>query len=255
VGGSLWYHGLTAQITVTNTGSTALSSWSLTFDTTHQLSGAPWGATLSQVNLGGGLYRSTLSGLDWGKSLAAGASVTVGFNATQGLGLGESGPLTGPGLFSTNAAQLAATTGNPTYLTGDATGNLLNVGTGVDLVTGLGGNDTFRVSKLGHSLLGAMDRLTDFSIGADILDGPTAVAASQVAKLGAVASLNAADVSTLLTATTFLANQAATFSFGSGPTTRTFVALNDGQAGFQAGSDGVLEITGFSGDLRGLAVI
>jgi hypothetical protein len=83
VAGSIWYRGLTAQITVTNTGTQALNGWSLTFDTTHQLSGAPWGANLSQQNLGGGLYRSTLSGKDWGVNLATGASVTVGLTPVR----------------------------------------------------------------------------------------------------------------------------------------------------------------------------
>jgi hypothetical protein len=255
VAGSIWYRGLTAQITVTNTGTQALNGWSLTFDTTHQLSGAPWGANLSQQNLGGGLYRSTLSGKDWGANLAAGASVTVGFNASQGLGLGEAGNLTGPALFSTSAAQLAATPGNSAYQSGDGAANLLRAGSGADQLTGLAGNDVFQVSSLGQSSLAALDRITDFAVGADSLDGPTAVAASQVAKLGAVAVLSEAGVAKLLTPTSFLASKAATFTLGSGPTTRTFVALNDAVAGFQAASDGVLEITGFSGDLRGLAVI
>ncbi len=255
VAGSVWYHGLTAQITVTNTGPTALGSWSLTFDTTHGLSGTPWGATLSQVNLGGGLYRSTLSGKDWGAALAPGASVTVGFNANQGLGLGDGGTLTGPALFSSSAAQLAATTGNPSYQSGDAAANLLKSGPGADLLTGLAGKDVFRLTSLGQSLLGGMDRLTDFSIGTDSLDGPTAVAASQMARLGSVAALNEAGLVSVLTATSFLANQAASFSFGAGPTTRTFVALNDGVAGFQTTGDALLEITGYGGDLRGLAVI
>ena len=113
----------------------------------------------------------------------------------------------------------------------------------------------FQVSSLGQSSLAALDRITDFAIGADSLDGPTAVAASQVAKLGAVALLSEAGVATLLTPTSFLASKAATFTLGSGPTTRTFVALNDAVAGFQAATDGVLEITGYGGDLRGLAVI
>lgn len=255
VAGSLWYHGLTAQITVTNTGTTALSSWSLTFDTTHLLSGTPWGSSLSQVSLGGGLYRSTLSGKDWGAALAAGASVTVGFNASQGLSLGDAGTLTGHGLLSTSAAQLAASSGNPRYQTGNAAANTFEAGAGADLLTGLAGNDVFRLGTLRQSLLGALDRITDFSVGSDSLDGPTAVAAAQVAKLGSVAALTEVGVASLLTTTTFLPHLAATFSLGSGPTTRTFVALNDGLAGFQAASDGVLEITGYSGDLRGLAVI
>jgi hypothetical protein len=255
VGGTVWYGGLTAQIMVTNTGSTALSSWSITFDTTHQLSGAPWGATLSQVSLGGGLYRSTLSGKDWAATLPAGASVTVGFNATQGLGLGESGTLSGPALFSTSAAQLAATTGNPAYQSGDGAANVFKTGSGADQLTGLAGSDVFRVSSPGLSLLGALDRITDFSVGVDSLDGLTAVAADKMARLGAVSALSEAGIASLLTATSFGASGAATFTFGSGSTARTFVALNDGVAGFQAAADTLLEITGYTGDLRGLAVI
>ena len=255
VAGSIWYQGITAQITVTNTGTTALGSWSLTFDTTHQLSGAPWGASLSQVNLGGGLYRSTLSGKDWAASLAAGASVSVGFNATQGLRLGDAGTLTGPALFSTSAAQLAATTGNPSYQTGDTAANLIKAGSGVDLLTGLAGSDVFRITSLGQSLLGAFDRITDFSIGADSLDGPNAVAAGEMAKLGSLSALSEAGMATVLTTTSFLADKAATFTVGSGSTTRTFVALNDAVAGFQATGDAFIEITGYAGDLRGLAVI
>ena len=255
VAGSIWYQGITAQITVTNTGTTALGSWSLTFDTTHQLSGAPWGASLSHVNLGGGLYRSTLSGKDWGASLAAGASVSVGFNATQGLSLGDAGTLTGPALFSTSAAQLAGTTGNPSYQTGDTAANLIKAGTTADLLTGLAGSDVFRFTSLDQSLLGAFDRITDFSIGADSLDGPNAVAAAEVAKLGMAAAFSEAGLATVLTATSFLANKAATFTVGSGPSTRTFLALNNATAGFQASGDAVLEITGYAGDLRGLAVI
>jgi hypothetical protein len=76
-----------------------------------------------------------------------------------------------------------------------------------------------------------------------------------VSRLGPVTSLRAAEVSTLLTPTSFQANQAATFTLGSGPLTRTFLALNDAMAGFQAASDGVVEITGYQGDLRALGVV
>ena len=255
VSGTVWYRGLTAQIMVTNTGSTALSSWSITFDTTHQLSGAPWGATLSQVSLGGGLYRSTLGGKDWAATLPAGASVTVGFNAIQGLGLGEAGTLSGPALFSTSATQLAATSGNPAYQSGDGAANVLKTGSGADQLTGLAGSDVFQVSSPGLSLLGALDRITDFSVGVDSLDGLTAVAADKMARLGAVTALSEAGIASLLTANSFGASGAATFTLGSGSTARTFVALNDGVAGFQATADTLLEITGYAGDLRGLAVI
>ena len=113
----------------------------------------------------------------------------------------------------------------------------------------------FLFTSLDQSLLGAFDRITDFSIGADSLDGPNAVAAAEVAKLGMAAAFSEAGLATVLTATSFLANKAATFTVGTGPTTRTFLALNNGTAGFQAQSDALLEITGYAGDLRGLAVI
>jgi serralysin len=103
--------------------------------------------------------------------------------------------------------------------------------------------------------LGAFDRITDFSIGADSLDGPNAVAAAEVAKLGPLSALSEAGLASVLTATSFLPNKAATFTIGTGLTTRTFLALNDAAAGFQATGDALLEITGYAGDLQGLAVI
>jgi hypothetical protein len=242
-------------MTVTNTGASALSGWSLSFDTTHVLSGSPWGCTATQTNLGGGVYRTTLSGTSWAASLAAGASVSVGFNATQGISLGETGSLTGPGLFSTSSAQFAGTPGNPNYITGNASSNVLKSGVGGDVLTGLGAADVFKVSKSSFSLLASPDRITDFAIGIDSLDGPYAVAAAHVANLGAVSSFTEAGVAAQLTGATFLAQQAATFTTGVGAATRTFVAFNDGVAGFQAATDGVVEITGYSGDLRNLSVV
>jgi len=255
VSGSVWYQGLTAQINVTNTGASALSTWSLSFDTTHRVSGTPWGCKVTQTNLGAGIYRTTLSGDGWAAGLAAGASVNVGFNATQGLSLGATGSLTGPGLFSTSSAQLAGTPGNPSYITGNASSNVIKSGVGGDVLTGLTGADVFQVARSSFSLLASPDRLTDFAIGTDSLDGPYAVAAAQVANLGVVSSLTEAGVAAQLTGSTFLAQQAATFTMGVGPMARTFVAFNDGVAGFQAATDGVVEITGYTGDLTKLSVI
>ena len=60
----------------------------------------------------------------------------------------------------------------------------------------------------------------------------------------------------MLTATSFDRKGAATFStLDPGAGLRTFLAINDGKAGFQASSDALLEITGYSGDLNQLAVI
>ena len=64
--------------------------------------------------------------------------------------------------------------------------------------------------------------------------------------LGAVTGLNDTALGSLLSATTCVANGAATFSFGSGTSLRSFIAFNDASGGYNARSDAVLEISGFS---------
>lgn len=125
----------------------------------------------------------------------------------------------------------------------------------VDVLTGLGGADTFRINNLRDSLLNARDQITDLAIGSDRIDGPRAVAAADVRQLGRAANLNASAVAAVLTPAAFRANGAATFSLGATGGTRTFLALNDGVAGFQAANDAIVEITGFSGSLAALAIV
>jgi hypothetical protein len=139
---------------------------------------------------------------------------------------------------------------------GDANANPLTATTAKDVLTGLGGVDTFKFTALTSSTLANFDRITDFSIGTDILDGPTAVAAANINKLGAVSALGATSISTVLTASTFLANRAATFSYADpSGISRSFIALNNGTAGYQAGADAIIEITGYTGSLDSLQVI
>jgi Ca2+-binding RTX toxin-like protein len=128
-------------------------------------------------------------------------------------------------------------------------------GAEADVLTGLGGVDTFRYNALSDSRLASFDKLTDFAIGSDILDGQTAVTAANTKELGAVATFNQAGISAVLTTTVFGANQAATFTFGSGLTARTFLALNNGTAGFSSSTDSLIEITGYSGLLTNLSII
>ena len=132
--------------------------------------------------------------------------------------------------------------------------NVLTGGAGEDLLTGLGGSDTFRFA-LADSRLASMDRITDFAIGTDILDGPTAVSTTNTKELGTVATLDQAGISALLTNKYFGANQAATFTFGSVFGIRTFLALNDATAGFSSTSDGLIEITGCTGLLTNLSIV
>ena len=93
VAGDIWWGGFTAELTITNTTGSPLSGWSYSFDSPHQLNSAPWGATLLAEPLNNGLTRYTLSGADWGATIPAGGSVTVGFNGQQGVDLGVTGSL------------------------------------------------------------------------------------------------------------------------------------------------------------------
>jgi Ca2+-binding RTX toxin-like protein len=140
-------------------------------------------------------------------------------------------------------------------LVGNSVANILSGGAGADLLTGLGGPDTFRYAVLSDSRLAAIDQITDFAIGTDILDGPTAVTAANTKELGAVATLDQAGISAVLSTVAFGSNQAATFTFGSGIGARTFLALNDATAGFSGTSDGLIEITGYTGLLTNLSII
>jgi len=63
--------------------------------------------------------------------------------------------------------------------------------------------------------------------------------------VGTVTSLDTAAISAKLTTTNFAANFAAQFTFGS----RTFVAINNGTAGFSATADAIIEVTGLTGTL------
>ncbi len=254
VGGSLWSGGMTVELRLTNTGSQAVNGWSLSFDSPHSLSGGPWGVRVSSAPLGGGLIRHTLSGDGYGAVIPLGGSVTVGFNARQGRAVGSSGALTAAALFG-GPDPLAFRQPNPLFRTGDGGDNLLTAGAGADLLTGLGGQDTFRIQSLGDSLLAAPDQISDLQIGSDRIDGPQAVAASALQELGSVASLSAGAIGGLLGAASFAAHGAASFSLASPAGLRTFLALNDGVAGFQAGQDALVEISGYSGDLTALAVI
>jgi serralysin len=65
-----------------------------------------------------------------------------------------------------------------------------------------------------------------------------------------------AAIRAVLTSSTFPANGAATFTSGSGTSTRTYLALSDPTAGFQSSLDSVIDITGYNtGSLASLQII
>ena len=102
ISGDRWWGGFTAEITLTNPSTQALESWSYSFDSPHLINTAPWGAEISAVLLDNGLTRYTLTGKDWGERIAAGGSVTIGFNGTQGTELGNEGELSAAMLFGSD---------------------------------------------------------------------------------------------------------------------------------------------------------
>jgi len=186
------------------------------------------------------------------------ASITVADSSTDTLSSSSTTTLdsTYKNLILTGSSPINGT-GNDlnNAITGNAANNILYGRNGADILTGLGGADTFKYAALGESLLASFDRITDFAIGTDILDAPNAVSATNIKKLGGVKTLDQAGISSVLTSSLFGTNQAATFSYGSGTATRTFLALNDSTAGFNSNSDAIIEFTGYSGLLTNLAIV
>ena len=149
-----------------------------------------------------------------------------------------------------NNDQLEGGTGDD-WLDGGGGNDILDGGLGVERLTGGDGADTFKFKQRQDSTLdNGFDHITDLEIGIDVIDGPKAVPVAQVVQLDAVASLDQAGIGAVLTRTVFSAGRAATFSYGN----RTFLAFNDEVAGFSASRDGLVEITGFKGDLAQLAI-
>ena len=182
-------------------------------------------------------------GSDTAYYLTSASGVTVDLST----GMGTGGDAEGDTL--TNVERVRGSEFDDSLI-GDAGNNILRGGAGGDNLTGGTGFNTFFYNALTDSLFPNFDVITDLKIGVDRINGPTAVAAAQVNQLGNVVSPNEAGIQAVLTAADFEANQAATFTFGM----RTFLALNDGVAGYLAADDAVIEITGFTGSLGDLAI-
>lgn len=136
------------------------------------------------------------------------------------------------------------------------TGNdLIRGGAGGDILTGGLGADTFQYQSYSDSLLSNFDVIKDLAIGVDAIDGPRAVVAAQIKKLGYVSNLTETAIQQTLTPTNFVVNGASTFRFRDGLSDRTFLALNDSRAGFSASTDSIIEITRFTGNLNSLSIV
>ena len=172
------------------------------------------------------------------------------------------GPISLANTTTFTTAQLGGTNGDA--ITGNASANTLignsgsnriTGGGGADTLTGGLGADTFVYGANSDSLRASFDRITDFVIGTDSIDAARASGALGASK-GVVTALTAAGISAVLNNTRFsAATNAAWFTFGSGASQRTFLALNDGTRGFSASTDAIIEMTGFSGNMANLTVI
>ncbi len=133
--------------------------------------------------------------------------------------------------------------GNDT-LSGGNGNDTLTGGLGKDTLTGGLGVDRFDYRTLADSVFNTFDVITDFNANANDLF-VVSTARTGFNNVGTVATLDTNGIVAKLTNTTFAANSAAQFSFGS----RTFVAINDTTAGFGATTDAIIEVTGLTGTL------
>jgi len=199
------------------------------------------------LNLNAGTYFLKVDGVGFGNPLSNGYS---DYGSIGQYLLTGSLAATSAATATSAASELPAN-----QLIGDANANTLAATADKDILTGGAGADTFSFASLSTSNLANYDRITDFAIGTDKLNAPTAVRANNLKELGAVSTFDLTGISTLLTATSFAANRAATFSFADTAGRRTFLAINDATAGFSATNDAIVEITGFTGSLTNLALI
>ena len=147
-------------------------------------------------------------------------------------------------LTGTTAINGTGNTGN-NLIVGNSANNILNGGLGKDSLSGGAGIDRFDYRNLANSVFSSFDVITDFNAttGNDLFRVSTARAG--FVDVGAVNTLDAAGIGAKLTAAAFGSNFAAQFSFGQ----KTFVAINDATAGFNAANDAIIEVTGLTGIL------
>ncbi|MCX5947220.1 MAG: Ig-like domain-containing protein [Cyanobacteria bacterium] len=189
----------------------------------------------------------------------------------------------GTGLPATSFTNLELTgtsavngTGNAlaNTITGNSAANRLNGNAGIDTISGLAGADSitggagldtlsggadadsFLYTTLtdgrvgGTSTARTFESITDFEVGLDRIDAP-GTTVRNVKVLGAVTALTNTAIGALLNATplgdtaNFAASGASTFTFGTGATMRTFLAINNGTAAYSTTADAIVDITGY----------
>ena len=111
VSGSLYWGGMSGQLTLVNSGDTPLTNWSYTFRTT-QKDVQVWSSTYDVVDLGDGTYEVTVRPPEWGASIPAGGSLSLSFNAVS-VDLPTSGPLTDEMFFADASVDVSVSETEP----------------------------------------------------------------------------------------------------------------------------------------------
>jgi hypothetical protein len=120
---------------------------------------------------------------------------------------------------------------------------------GADVLTGEGGSDSdlFAYNSLDESLLGAgnsFDVITDFN-NRDRILAPLSVETDRlVSSMGNIMTLSASTIAALLSTSSFVANSVQAFTYSG--RLGTFIAMNDGRAGYQAESDAILFLQNYA---------
>jgi hypothetical protein len=193
-----------------------------------------------------------------------------GTGYTRGTTTAVSGTITTDDVSSFLSATLAAN--QSTLLlagtaasngTGNSLNNTITGNSNTNRITGLGGadslisggladSDVFVYSSLADSRLSAApagsgpgyDTIQDFN-AKDRLSGPASLQKGRlVSSKGLVPALTPAAIASLLTPAAFAANTTAAFT--STGFTGSFIAMNDGRPGFQAGTDAILFLRNYS---------
>jgi Ca2+-binding RTX toxin-like protein len=160
-------------------------------------------------------------------------------------------------LVGTGAIDATGNASNNTLI-GNSAANRLNGGAGSDTLQGGLGNDTF-VFGFGQSGISTgVDRILDFAIGSDKIDLFSAPVPNSFARAtNSTATTLASVISGVYadpTITLSGGGAALVVSTGVG-SAGTYLIIDNGTAGFQSGSDLVVNITGFTGTLPGVGTL
>jgi Ca2+-binding RTX toxin-like protein len=186
------------------------------------------------------------------------ASVTFSLAANvENLTLTGSAALSGTGNTGTNLItgnsgnnSLDGASGNDTLIGGAGNDTLIG-GAGADLlIGGLDTNRFFMAALADSQIAPGIDSITDFVIGRDVFDAPTVVTAANISKVTVSSAFSETTLAAALNTTNFGASRASLLTFKDG----TYLALNDGTAGWSATSDSVLKFA-FTGSANSFAII